>query len=153
MINFRRDVIEIFTVSNYYGETKKLVDVPMTYGYLNSSTFRGFRMKATCLKKTTAFRLIDLHEVRPDSKGDDLWSHKFWAERLLLTRILFHSLEDEERTVLIDCVPSYDKCAGENPCRNGGTCMANVCKCKPAFKGEDCSEDHCSEGICKNGKI
>ena len=151
MINFRSDVIEVFTVSNNYGETKRLVDVPMTFGYLNSSTFHGFRVKTKCYRRYTIFRLIDLHEIRPSSTGDDLWAHNF-GERLLLTRIFFRSLTAEEGTVLIDCVPSYDKCAGENPCQNGGTCVANACKCKPAFMGEDCSRNRCPRGICKNGK-
>ena len=154
--NFLYTTIEVYSVQNRFTKMKKLVVIPMQKGYLNPKSYRGFRILGMYNRFTSFFHLKDLQEIRPNSTSDSIWSHRFESQRLLITRIYFAALDSsspQDTKVIVDCVPEYDKCAGENPCKNGGTCTENTCKCLPHFKGEDCGEDFCpKEEVCKNGK-
>ena len=163
-IAFMETYVEVHLIQNRFTKVKRLVRVPMTAGYLPGKSYHGFRVIGLYSQHYSAFHLQDLHEIRPDSKGDPLWSHRFEFQRLLITRVFFRAVEPSagsNSSVVVDCVPQHDRCAGENPCRNGGTCTENACTCKPAYRGDHCQTDICTintacsdcKSYCKNGEI
>ena len=152
-LEFMDSRVRVQISSNRYRTKYTAASVLMTPGYLRS--YHGFRVATKIFGNSTTLFLIDLHEVRPDSHGSPMWSHKFHFQKMLLTRVLFSSLStmpNQTANMIVDCVPNHDKCAGENPCFNGGTCSENTCKCKPGYKGKLCDVDYCFNDACKNGK-